>query len=45
MTQHRLPPLVLRPGEGRDIDLGNFRMSLKVSGEDTGQAFSLLGLS
>jgi mannose-6-phosphate isomerase-like protein (cupin superfamily) len=33
---------VLRPGEGRDIDMGNFRMSLKVSGDDTDQAFSLL---
>ena len=35
-------PLVLRPGDGREIDMGNFRMSLKASGEDTGQAFSLL---
>jgi quercetin dioxygenase-like cupin family protein len=35
-------PFVLRPGEGRDIDMGNFRMSLKASGEDTAQAFSLL---
>ena len=35
-------PLVLRPGDGRDIDMGNFRMSLKASGEDTQQAFSLL---
>jgi quercetin dioxygenase-like cupin family protein len=33
---------VLRPGEGRPIDLGNFAMSLKASGEDTGQAFVLL---
>ena len=33
---------VLRPGEGRDIDLGNFKMSLKASGEETDQAFSLL---
>jgi quercetin dioxygenase-like cupin family protein len=38
------PPraLVLRPGEGRDIDMGNFRMSLKASGEDTANAFTLL---
>lgn len=38
------PPraLVLRPGEGRDIDMGNFRMSLKASGEETAGAFSLL---
>ena len=35
-------PFVLQPGEGRDIDMGNFRMSLKASGEDTAQAFSLL---
>jgi mannose-6-phosphate isomerase-like protein (cupin superfamily) len=33
---------VLRPGEGRDIDLGNFRMSLKASGDETEDAFSLL---
>jgi mannose-6-phosphate isomerase-like protein (cupin superfamily) len=33
---------VLRPEEGRDIDLGNFRMSLKASGDDTEDAFSLL---
>ena len=35
-------PIVLRPGEGRAIDLGNFAMSLKVSGEQTQGAFSLL---
>jgi len=33
---------VLRPGEGRSIDLGNFAMSLKASADDTGGAFSLL---
>jgi len=33
---------VLRPGEGRSIDLGNFEMSLKASGEATGGAFALL---
>jgi quercetin dioxygenase-like cupin family protein len=33
---------VLRPGEGRSIDLGNFEMSLKASGDDTGGAFALL---
>ena len=33
---------VLRPGEGRDIDMGNFRMALKASGEETAGAFSLL---
>jgi mannose-6-phosphate isomerase-like protein (cupin superfamily) len=35
-------PFVLHPGEGRDIDMGNFRMSLKASADDTMQAFSLL---
>jgi quercetin dioxygenase-like cupin family protein len=35
-------PFVLQPGEGRDIDMGNFRMSLKASGEETAEAFSLL---
>jgi len=35
-------PLVLRPGEGRSIDLGNFAMTLKASGEETAGAFSLL---
>ena len=34
--------LILRPGEGRDIDLGNFAVSLKASGDDTAGAFSLL---
>lgn len=33
---------VLRPGEGRRIDLGGFRMSVKASGQETGGAFSLL---
>ena len=33
---------VLRPGEGRSIDLGGFQMSLKASQEDTAGAFSLL---
>jgi mannose-6-phosphate isomerase-like protein (cupin superfamily) len=35
-------PFVLRPGEGRSIDLGNFAMSLKAADEDTGGAFTLL---
>jgi mannose-6-phosphate isomerase-like protein (cupin superfamily) len=33
---------VLRPGEGRSIDLGNFAMSLKADGADTSGAFALL---
>ena len=35
-------PIILRPGEGRRIDLGGFEMSLKASAEETGGAFSLL---
>lgn len=34
--------LVLRPGEGRSIELGGFTMSVKVSGQETSGAFSLL---
>lgn len=41
MTEPRRP-FVLPPGEGRAIDMGNFRMSLKASGDDTDAAFSLL---
>ena len=33
---------VLRPGEGRAIDLGGFQMSLKASANETDSAFSLL---
>jgi len=33
---------VLGPGEGRSIDLGNFAMSVKAAGDDTGGAFALL---
>jgi mannose-6-phosphate isomerase-like protein (cupin superfamily) len=33
---------VLRPGEGRSIDLGQFRMLVKATRDDTGGAFSLL---
>ena len=35
-------PLVLRPGEGRSIDLGNFAMSLKATADQTAGAFTLL---
>lgn len=34
--------LVLQPGEGRSIDLGNFTMSVKATADETGDAFSLL---
>ena len=33
---------VLRPGEGRSIDLGGFQMSLKATAQETDSAFSLL---
>jgi mannose-6-phosphate isomerase-like protein (cupin superfamily) len=33
---------VLRPGEGRAVDLGNFAMSVKATADETGGAFSLL---
>jgi quercetin dioxygenase-like cupin family protein len=33
---------VLRPGEGRSIDLGGFQMSIKATKEETDGAFSLL---
>lgn len=42
MSDTQLRAIVLRPGEGRPIDLGNFVMSLKATGEETGGAFSLL---
>lgn len=35
-------PFVLRPGEGRSIHLGNFAMSVKAGGVETGGAFALL---
>jgi len=34
--------IVLRPGEGRPIDLGGFQMSVKAAGTETGGALSLL---
>lgn len=33
---------VLEPGDGRLIDMGNFTMVVKATGDDTGAAFSLL---
>ncbi len=35
-------PIILRPGEGRSIDLGNFTMSVKATDEQTSHAFTLL---
>jgi mannose-6-phosphate isomerase-like protein (cupin superfamily) len=40
--QPHAKPLVLKPGEGRSIDLGNFGMSVKVAGAETGGVFTLL---
>ena len=34
--------IILRPGEGRSIDLGNFAMSVKATADDTDGAFTLL---
>ncbi len=42
MADHLGTAFVLGPGEGRSIDLGNFEMSLKATGEETGGAFALL---
>jgi mannose-6-phosphate isomerase-like protein (cupin superfamily) len=42
MAERLAVPFVLRPGEGRSIDLGNFAMSLKAADSDTGGAFTLL---
>jgi mannose-6-phosphate isomerase-like protein (cupin superfamily) len=36
------PAIILRPGDGRSIDLGNFAMTVKATAEDTDQAFTLL---
>jgi quercetin dioxygenase-like cupin family protein len=42
MADPAATPLILRPGEGRAIDLGNFAMSLKATAEHTAGAFTLL---
>lgn len=42
MNKQTAQPLVLRPAEGRSIDLGNFAMSLKADKATTAGAFSLL---
>lgn len=43
--QPHATPVVLGPGEGRSIDLGNFAMSVKVGGAETGGTFTLLEAS
>ena len=40
--QRHASAIVLRPGEGRPIDLGNFAMIVKASGADSGGSFALL---
>src|ERR687892_2024085 len=42
MSRRPPQPIILRPGEGRTIDLGNFGMTVKASAEDTDDAFTLL---
>ena len=42
MSEARRGAIVLRPGEGRPIDLGSFAMSLKAAGDETDGAYSLL---
>jgi mannose-6-phosphate isomerase-like protein (cupin superfamily) len=42
MTDSIGEAIVLRPGDGRTIDLGNFKMSVKAEAPDTGGLFSLL---
>lgn len=42
MTEAAGEAFTLGPGEGRSVDLGGFRMSVKATGEQTGRAFSLL---
>ena len=42
MSDELARSIILRPGEGRSIDLGNFKMSVKVSADETGHAFTLV---
>jgi mannose-6-phosphate isomerase-like protein (cupin superfamily) len=42
MGEAAVEAIVLRPGEGRPIDLGGFHMSVKATRDETGGAFSLL---
>lgn len=42
MTEATAEAFVLIPGEGRPIDLGGFRMSVKATADRTGGLFSLL---
>jgi quercetin dioxygenase-like cupin family protein len=42
MSESAGKAFILRPGHGRSIDLGAFRMSVKATDDETGGAFSLL---
>lgn len=42
MTEAAGKAFVLRPGEGRPVDLGGFRMCVKATRDETGGSFSLL---
>ena len=42
MTEGRGAAFILRPGEGRSIDLGSFGMSVKATHDDTNGLFTLL---
>ena len=42
MSEIASPAFVLKPGEGRSIDLGGFGMSVKATREQTNGAFTLL---
>ena len=42
MTEGRGAGFILRPGEGRAIDLGSFAMSVKATHDDTNGLFTLL---
>jgi len=42
MREMQAAGFILRPGEGRSIDLGGFRMSVKATADETDGAFSLL---
>lgn len=42
MTDGRRAGFILRPGEGRSIDLGGFGMSVKATQDDTNGLFTLL---
>jgi mannose-6-phosphate isomerase-like protein (cupin superfamily) len=42
MTDPKAQAFILRPGEGRGIDLGGFAMTVKASSDNTSGAISLL---